>query len=157
MQTLQEAKKYLRDKYLNREETICPCCNSEVVVRKESLSKGLVDTLVKFYIECRLYAINQLHLQDETDLTKNQYNNFQKLQYFKLVEKTQRVGVWKITEAGVDFIEIGKLIAKNAYVFRNKVVETGGPLVGLIDYKKYLPEEYWNKIENYTKPQKGLF
>ncbi len=157
MQTLQEAKEYLRDKYLNREEAICPCCNSEVVVRKESLSKGLVDTLVKFYLECRLYGTRELHLQDETDLTKNQYNNFQKLQYFELVEKTEKSGVWRITRAGIDFIETGKLIAKNAYVFRNKVIETTGALVGLTDYKKYIPEEYWNKIEKYNKPQRGLF
>lgn len=157
MQTISEAKQYLRDKYLNKEEAICPCCNSEIVVRKESLSKGLVSTLVKFYMECRLYGTDELHLQDETDLTKNQYNNFQKLQYFHLVVKTNRTGVWKITREGIDFIEAQTMIAKNVYVFRNRIVETDGPMVTLSDYRSYLPDEYWNKIEDYQKPQKGLF
>lgn len=157
MQTINEAKQYLRDKYLNKEQAICPCCNSEIVVRKESLSKGLVDTLVKFYLECRLYATFELHLQDETDLTKNQYNNFQKLQYFGLVAKTDKTGVWSLTPNGRAFIEIGKMLAKYAYVFRNRVVETSGPMVCLSDYKQHIPDEYWNKIEDYNKPQRGLF
>ena len=157
MTTIQEAKLFLREKYFSKQKAVCPCCNCEVVVRKESLSKGLVDTLAKFYLECRFQGSNQLHLQTETDFTKNQYNNFQKLHYFGLVEKTDKTGVWMITTDGESFLFNTKLMPKCVYVFRNRVVESDGELVSFNSYKKYLPEEYWTKIGSYSVEQKGLF
>lgn len=59
----------------------CSCCDHTVTAYTHILNKSLVEALIQlvdFYnvkkCKCRL--------QNDLNLTKNQYNNFQKLQYF---------------------------------------------------------------------------
>jgi hypothetical protein len=62
----------------------CECCGHLVTAFSHNLNAPLVqafEQLIKFYFQKR----KGCNLQKDLSLTKNQYNNFQKLQYFNLV------------------------------------------------------------------------
>jgi len=85
--------------------------------RKESLNKGLAQTLKDFedYAEGK-----EVKLQD-APLTKNQYNNFQKLQYHGLAINSY-TGFWKTTESGHSFLS-GQPVSKYVIVDNGVTVE----------------------------------
>lgn len=65
----------------------CPHCGNQTTAYTHNLNKTLVsalDQLVTHYYK----QYSPVNLQQDLDLTKNQYNNFQKLQYFGLVRRT---------------------------------------------------------------------
>lgn len=62
----------------------CNCCWHKLTAYTHNLNKWLVSAfckLMEFYNKKRRWA----NLQKDLDLTKNEYNNFQKLRYFWLV------------------------------------------------------------------------
>ncbi|HOH62101.1 MAG TPA: hypothetical protein PK698_06495 [Bacilli bacterium] len=79
----------------------CECCGGITSAYQHKINKQLVQALRQIvdYYEKEKKSCN---LQKNLDLTKNQYNNFQKLQYFKLVQRTS--AGWYPTELGVRFI-----------------------------------------------------
>jgi len=79
----------------------CPCCGHVRTAFIHKLNKPLVKALrqlVDFYGENK----SGCNLQRDLNLTKNQYNNFQKLQYFDLVIKTPEG--WLPSAVGMSFI-----------------------------------------------------
>lgn len=85
--------------------------------RKESLSKGLAQTLKDFY---EYAGHKEVKLQD-VPLTKNQFTNFQKLQYHGLVNNTMP-GYWDITELGTYFLS-GAPVSKSVTIDNGQVIE----------------------------------
>ena len=84
----------------NYQET-CECCGNMVTAYIHHLNSPLVSALrqlVDFYEKTSIPA----NLQNNLSLTKNQYNNFQKLQYFGLVHRTK--DGWYPTPLGNEFI-----------------------------------------------------
>ena len=86
-----------------------------ITERTESLTKGLVLSLLVFNEN---YAGKPSHLQD-VPLTKNQYNNFQKLQYHRLVSHVKS-GYWDLTPQGKLFIH-GEPVPKNVTVDNGQI------------------------------------
>lgn len=86
-----------------------------ITERTESLTKGLVLSLLVFNEN---YAGKPLHLQD-VPLTKNQYNNFQKLQYHRLVSHVKS-GYWDLTSQGKLFIH-GEPVPKNVTIDNGQI------------------------------------
>ena len=126
-------------------EKFCKCCGHRINPRKESLSRGLVDTLIIFGRAVKRREKNEIHLQDEVELNKNQYNNFQKLRYHGLVAKVKdQVGCWLLTRNGLAFLRGEKSIAKEIQVENNMIVEYGDKEVTIHDYSQ-LGAEYWQK------------
>jgi len=80
----------------------CNCCGHSLTAYTHRLNKPLVKALrelVDFYEDNREMA----NLQKDLKLTKNQYNNFQKLQYFDLVRRVETLG-WIPTKKGLNFV-----------------------------------------------------
>lgn len=125
----------------------CERCGAKTVKYKHSFSKALAIGLYKLYESGRI-PINLKHL----GLTRNQWDNFQKLRYWGLVKQAHRPdgtrlnGEWVITQEGVDFIERGTSIQKNVLTYRGEAVEFVGDTCFFLDvhdtaYKKR--PEYW--------------
>jgi hypothetical protein len=79
----------------------CECCGHQVTAYSHNINAQLADALeqlVNFYIR----TARGCNLQKDLKLSKNQYNNFQKLQYFALVHN-EETG-WFPTSRGVNFI-----------------------------------------------------
>jgi len=104
----------------------CDHCGAKMVEYRHSLSKSLVRALFKFW---NVAGLEPLNLK-EADLTRNQWDNFQKLRYFGLVEQCEPVksGIWQVARRGEQFIfgEIG--VPKTAITYRGEVVETCGDI-----------------------------
>jgi len=125
----------------------CEACGQKVTIRHESMSKGLVDTLLTFADAVRREGRNKIHLQKEVNLTKNQYNNFQKLRYHGLVYKVKdQPGYWLLTRNGGSFLRNELAIPKEVFVFNNHIVEKGHKLVRISEfYKTSFDEDYWQR------------
>lgn len=130
-------------------QDFCETCGHSIRKWKHSLTSGLVNTFIKFCYAVKKKGINSVHLQTETDFTKNQYNNFQKLRYFALVAKDRRnPGQWVITRIGGQFMrgEIGR--KKFVVTYQNYIVDRLGPELKISDYYKKtnaVPYETWQK------------
>jgi len=81
----------------------CECCGHKLTAYTHKLNKPLVLALAELVA---FYIINgrPAKLQQDLELTKNQYNNFQKLQYFKLVHRDEQG--WTPTHKGTAFVKM---------------------------------------------------
>ena len=79
----------------------CPHCGSIVTAYTHNLNVPLVKALKQLV---DYYEVNKkpCNLQKNLVLSKNQYNNFQKLQYFDFVMRIKEG--WFPTQTGIDFI-----------------------------------------------------
>lgn len=133
----------------------CKYCGHKLEPRKESLSRGLVDTLVKFYEAVWKCGRNDIHLQKDMYLTKNQYNNFSKLRYFGLVAKVKVAGQtnsgrWLLTRRGALFLK-GEPVHKWVKVYNNHLVARSAEEITIKDMLDY--DIYWNEKTDYLFPK----
>jgi len=116
-------------------KNFCGTCGAKIVEYRHSLSKPLIIGLRKLNDNspCNL---RELHL------TRNQWDNFQKLRYWDLVSKyyeggKRSGGVWKITERGRLFLG-GKIsIDRSVYTFRGERTRYCGEEISIEDYGHY--------------------
>jgi hypothetical protein len=120
---------------------VCECCGAKVVEYMHSLNKPMVESLLKLRVAGWKANI------DKINLTSNQRNNFQKLQYWGLVEKyyeggERKAGVWKLTIKGGLFLdgEIG--IQRHVITYRGKVRNYLGDEMNVSDF---VDVSYWQK------------
>ena len=105
----------------NSKKQNCPTCGASLLGRWEYISKGQLNTLAKFIKAVKDHNRNSIHLQDDIELTKNEYNNFQKLRYNGLVAHAADTGCWLITRRGANFLR-GKIdLPKGVLIFRNRI------------------------------------
>jgi hypothetical protein len=97
-----------------------------MVEYKHSFSKALAVGLRRLY-----EAKSSVNIK-ELGLTRNQWDNFQKLRYWGLVEQVKHEdgrhasGVWAITKSGVDFIEHDTAIRKSVWTYRGSTIRFDG-------------------------------
>jgi len=133
----------------------CSHCGTIIQSYSHSLNKPLVEALRQLYDkQADTKGLPKpLNLQSELNLTKNQYNNFQKLQYFGLVEHL-KTG-WVITIKGERFIEGQIAISDKAMTFGGEVVLPPHKAWSNVKInKKYVYEidsNSWKKIDDYRK------
>jgi hypothetical protein len=101
---------------------------------KHGISKSLVKCLYKL----QLAGGGPLNISDSLDLSKGQYTNFAKLQYWGFIEHanpnhSERGGYWVITPKGYLFLQDKLTVTRFAWVYRGDVVERTGPDVGVKD------------------------
>lgn len=98
------------------------------------LTPLLVETLVQFRNKVVEKNENKIHLQHDLYLSKNEYNNFQKLRYHALVAKYKEhgehiPGYWVITKRGAEFLNGIIQVPVRVATFRNKVVAKSEEMV----------------------------
>lgn len=111
--------------------------------RKESLSKGLAQTLKDFY---EYAGHKEVKLQD-VPLTKNQFTNFQKLQYHGLVNNTMP-GYWDITELGTYFLS-GAPVSKSVTIDNGQVIEKSSEKTTIDKLLKSTPQHHFAQRYDY--------
>ncbi len=90
---------------------------------------------------------NKIHLQKDLNLTKTEYNNFQKLRFHGLIARYKEdgkntAGCWLITKRGAEFLNGVISVPTRVKTFRNKVVEHDTDLVKVVDIIKRYPFPY---------------
>ena len=121
-----------------KKESVCPHCGAKMTAYWHSLSEMLCAALVHVYRYEKPVNIAEI------GLTHNQVNNFQKLQYWNMVENLGS-GIWRVTLLGEKFCQ-GKIsMPKRVLTFRNKTVEFSQDTV----YFKDVNKKEWDKIQDY--------
>jgi hypothetical protein len=124
-----------KNKKVSRET--CPHCGANMVKFRHSLSGMYVGIIMQIYANMnseRTVDIGTL------DMTYNQKNNLQKLQYWGIIRSTKKhSGRWRLTDAGLRFVEGELKLRKYVWTYRGKVMEYDGPeiLFSQMQDKKY--------------------
>lgn len=98
--------------------SVCLECEAKTVKYSHTLSKPLIAAMRKMYDRVGMEYENLNNIE----LTRGQWDNFQKLKYWGLVEsKSPNSGVWRITEKGRDFLHAKIKVHKKVYTYRGVV------------------------------------
>ena len=126
METLQEAKEYLRENFT--EGTGCPCCGQFVKLYKRKISS----TASRMLIKLNSFGVGEndgYHHVGELakGICPTGSGDFSKLSYWRLVEEKENIdgdkrnsGIWRITPRGVLFVENKLKIPSHVYIFNRK-------------------------------------
>jgi len=106
---------------MKNQEQCCPTCSASLTGRWEYITKGNITSLRKMLESVKRNDRNSIHLQDDLDLTKTEYANFQKLRYNGLVAHAQEKGCWLITSRGAQFLRNEIDLPKGVLIFRNRI------------------------------------
>jgi hypothetical protein len=145
-----------------KDKQVCSCCGQTISPRKENLSRGIVETLIKFYVYVSNGGTNRFHPRKDLDLSKSEYNNFQKLRYHALIAKCDDVsGYWLITRRGFNFLTNSERIPKSVWILNNRIQDRDTQLCGIKDIMRDTTVPYFPTIEDieYGEPifKGGLF
>jgi len=102
----------------------CGECGHKTRLYAHVINKPMVSALAQGYVKKKPF-----NLQQDLKLTKNQYNNFQKLQYFDLVEKVVGTTNWTVTERGKLFLRGEITIENKAFTFGKRVIASSSPMI----------------------------
>ena len=132
----------------------CPHCGASLMKHSQNFSKALGGILLT--LAYKFPEGQPFHLQRDIVLSKNQYNNAQKLRYFGLIKKvytdgSRDNGFWELTGL-VRFVINGKRIPKIKWTFRNEVVAASEETISLDEAvgSYELPSEWVFKAEPMT-------
>lgn len=119
---------------MSDEKRHCSACGAKTVEYRHRLGGALGTGLVRLAHA----GGGPVNLKD-LGLTRNQWDNFQKLRYFGLAEQVHRedgtrvAGVWRITPKGQSFVEGDQRVAEYIWTYRGKAVRSEGNPVGIRD------------------------
>ena len=135
-----------------REDTRCHNCGAKMVTYKHTMSVPLIQGLYKL-AKAGGGPINLKQLA----LTRNQWDNFQKLRYWGLVARsfhsdgTRRAGVWELTDQGSLFLAGVINVRKSVRTYRGEFKKwEGGRTTVQRVYEGY------RKREDYVSDQEPI-
>jgi hypothetical protein len=149
---------------MQKEIEYCSCCGGKLTGRYERVSKGLALSLLKFreqilsQSELAGKLVNKVHLSKDLKLSKNEYNNFQKLRYHGLIAhyknketKEYETGYWLLTSRGNLFCKNELAVPKKLLIFRNKIEERSEEKITLENVLKNDDIPVWYKREDFRE------
>jgi len=141
---------------VTKQDERCPHCNASMAVYMHSLTKAQIRPLAKLANA----GGGPLSIADDINLTKSEYGNFAKLQYWDLAEKegdSERGGRWVITETGKQFVKGEIALQRSVRVHRRQVLRREGPMIYITDATggwKYKPQHIADSVP--YNPQREL-
>jgi len=129
------------------DKKICECCGQTISPRRERISKGIVRSLYKMAIYVKALKLNKVHPRNDLELTKSEYNNFQKLRYRGLIAKYKSngeilPGYWLITHKGYSFLNNESPTANYVSVLNNRIIGYGDDMLTFSDISKIDASEF---------------
>lgn len=130
----------------------CPYCDASMKKHWHRLSKGLVNTLIKFKQKVLELGQNKVHIKNDCNYSKVEFANFQKLRYFGLVakwvnsENEHEGGYWLLTKRGNQFLKGEIAIPLRVLTFRNKIHQRDERLYKISDVLAVNDLPYWDDI-----------
>ena len=130
----------------------CPYCGQDILKHKHPFSRSLANILIR--ATQKFGPKEPFHLQHDLFLTKSEYNNFQKLRYWGLVEKARdgqgkrRGGYWSLTWKALELLN-GEEIYKWVITFNNAIVDYSIKKITLQQTVGYfeIPERWAKRAE----------
>ncbi len=127
---LREDLRHLLDSLSNiKRDDQCPYCEASLKEYWHKLTPLLVNGLIKMKQKIINKNENRIHLQNDLNLSKTEYNNFQKLRFHGLIAHCKdsngirESGYWLLTKRGNEFLNGSLAIPSRVRTFRNHVVD----------------------------------
>jgi hypothetical protein len=129
--TLEEARDLVRDNL--REGLVCPCCEQFAKVYKRKLNGAMAASLVLIARHFK-HSTEWLHvenyLKELPGIPASLRGDFAKLRYWGLIERMEgeredgsnRVGYYRITPLGKDFVEGRVKVPGHVYLFNSECI-----------------------------------
>jgi len=134
---------------MSKEIEHCHECGAKKVIYRHHLTKGLLIGLWALY---RAGGASKL---SDLNLTVSQHNNFQKLRYWQLIDKSDKPAEWKITKLGRDWLAGELRMEKTVSTYRGKIESYSSPAVSARsldhDFIYHKAPDYIRESENLTK------
>lgn len=128
----------------------CPTCGSKIKTYRHRLNTGLLSGLKE------LKRVGGVAKLSEMNLTKNEFNNFQKLQYFGLVKKEfldgEPTSRWMLTGLGRLFLDGLAPAPQWSETLRNSVVNCSPTMVYIFDVKVRRYQKRADYLEEHDSP-----
>lgn len=110
----------------------CPCCNARLARYRHSLNQALLTGLIRLNDNGGEANLKTLKL------TRNQWDNFQKLRYWGLVKQVRqhgvrKRGVWAITKTGKRWLSGQCNMPKTVITFQGEAVSYEGEAITPVD------------------------
>lgn len=104
---------------------------------KPPIERSLSKSLCAFLYELRT-AGGEAHYNDIRQLVKAKYgltvNDYSSLSFWRLINKSKGLGMWKLTERGEGFLNGELKLAEKLTIQNNKVISANNTLVGINDF-----------------------
>lgn len=145
MQTILEAKAYLRNNY--KKGCKCPCCDQLVQVYRRSINLNMVKALCHIYSISNKKGVEYIHVQREfAELGLRATGmDYIQLARFGLIEESvtatsvegaKSSGMWKITKLGIAFLKGEYSVPEYVNVYNNKTIEYSSTLKKITEITK---------------------
>ena len=139
MDTITEAKDFLRKNWRQPGGVDCPCCRQNVFLYERQIYKTIAEQLIALYrlnqVKPGFYHIGKIKVPD-----KPIGGDFAKMRYWGLIEgeknddpEKRSSGNWRITQRGIDFVERRITIPQICFVYNKKPLKLGGRPVTILD------------------------
>jgi len=108
METIKQAKKYLRENWL--EGVSCPCCSQFVKLWRHKVNSQIAKCLIQVYRISEREGREWVHILNEIKPSNRMYSlarhwELLKAKEFKKDEDKKSNGFWKITPKGKEFVK----------------------------------------------------
>lgn len=141
MNTLDEAKEYLKENWQNGVE--CPCCKQLVKLYSVKLNASMIRSLIELYKLNSSKPSSYFHISDFDAWTQGYAGGkFAKVKYWGLAEdmpntdETKRTsGMWRITDKGRNFVEGTTSVPSHSKLYNRGFYGHEGHLVNIHDVK----------------------
>lgn len=139
--TLEEAQELLGEKLAAGAVVTCPCCERVAKVYKRTIHKTMAASLIRLYKECGRDWCRPIDVvgKDSPDLVKTRWWGLMEAQEGRREDGSDRVGVWRITSVGEDFIKMKLTVPKYSHVYDNRMLRNSGKFVSI---KECLGEKF---------------
>lgn len=117
----------------------CSCCGAPVVEYKHALSLGMVEILWIAYAEGNGDWRQPFKVSNNESFTYSQRCNFQKLRYWRLVEKTDE-GWWQTTPLAEEFLRGEASLPARAWTYRGQIARERTDAEELVTIQSIAPE-----------------
>ena len=127
MQTIEQAKRDIRQGWKTPNGAICPCCDQKVKLYERKLMWMMARGLVALYWLDRTSNDGPYHHRNVI-MPNDTSGSFAKLEYWRLIDQKVNTdtgkrcsGFWRITQKGIDFVENKISVPKYQYTYNMKV------------------------------------
>ena len=124
--TLKEAQDELREKFNRGEISTCPCCKQTVKMYKRNIHATMAKALINLYRLGGWQHLREIYGLDKDDKAAIS-TDFATFKHWGLIEqqenedKTKRTsGVWRITQAGIDFVNKRMTVYKYVKIYNTQ-------------------------------------
>ena len=123
METIDEAKAYLREHY--RDGVLCPCCRQMVKEYRRVLNAGMARALI-------LIALAGPGRWIDIKTIDTRGGDYAKLRHWGLLERHGEIeGLWRVTPAGLEFAHDRERVPRYAHVLLGVCRGLSGSKIGI--------------------------